>query len=201
MAALEFNRGGIRPHARQVLPRIWATASSQAHPVQERKRPHCLRLAATQAKPRQPAPPREAVLATPRQRRSVVPGLVFYRVYTEALLRRYATMSMENGRVPSLLGRELFSGQVTGYKVKAFDDSVIFVHDVDNCLKLLDPGSRHLVRRIAVEGYTREETAALIGVSLRTVFRRYGEAIDKLTRLMLDRNILAPGVGERSIDA
>lgn len=34
--------------------------------------------------------------------------LAFYRKYTEGMLRRYLRLSMNSGRVPSLLGRELF---------------------------------------------------------------------------------------------
>jgi hypothetical protein len=174
----------------RVLPRVWATASlsSTVQSVHERKRPRCLRLV---------KPAEEAVLTMPRTQRDPLVGLVFYREYTEAILRRYMTMSMESGRVPSLLGCELFRGNVTSYRVTAFDDALIFVTDVGRCLADLDPGLRHLVRRVAIEGYTREEAAALLGVSLRTVVRRYGEAIDKLTRMMLDREILKPMMESR----
>lgn len=171
-----------------ILSRVWATASiaSAADAVQQRKRPHCLRLVrASQARV---AP----VLTMPRVQRSVEPGLAFYRKYTECLLRRYMKLSMQGGRVTSLLGRELFQGKVTSCKVHGFDDVVIFVHDVGNCLAQLDPGLRHLVRRIALEEYTQQETAAMLGIGLRTVARRYAEAIDKLSRLLIDRKMLEP---------
>ena len=179
-------------HSRmRVLPRVWATASlsSAAQAVQERKRPHCLRLVKAATQP--------VVFESPRVQRQPDSGLVFYRQYTEAMLRRYMTMSMESGRVPSLLGRELFRGNVTSCKVAAFDDSLIFVHDVGNCLAALDPGLRHLVRRIALEGYTQQETAAMLGLGLRTVVRRYAEAIDKLTQVLLNRRLLEPMMAGR----
>src|ERR1700712_2310793 len=78
------------------------------------------------------------------------PELAYYRRYTEALLRRYVRMSMEAGRAPSLLGREMFRGNVTSYRVHSFEDVVIFVHDVGQCLAKLDSGQQHLIRRIAV---------------------------------------------------
>jgi hypothetical protein len=171
-----------------ILPQVWATASlaSAAHEVQQRKGPHRLQLVhASEQRP---------MLGTPRIQRSVEPGLAFYRKYTEGLLRRYMNMSMEQGRVPSLLGRELFQGNVSHYKVKSFDDVVIFVHDIGKCLAALEPAQRHLVRRIAIEGYTHEETAALQGLSLSSVIRRYSEGIDKLTRLLLAKNLLQPGL-------
>jgi len=173
-----------------ILPRVWATASlaSAADAVQQRKRPHCLRLVRASGLEPQPAP----ALTIPRIQRSVEPGLVFYRQYTEGLLRRYMKLSMQSGRVPSLLGRELFRGKVTSCAVHGFDDVVIFVHDVARCLEQLDPGLRHLVRRIALEEYTQQETAAMLGLSLRSVIMRYTEAIDKLTRVFLERKLLEP---------
>ena len=114
----------------------------------------------------------------------------FYRQYTEAVLRRYVKLSMEAGRVPSMLGRELFRGHVSSYKVQSFEDVSNFVIDVSRCLQLLDPGQQHLVRRIALEEYTQEETAAMLGMSLRTVVRRYREAIDRVTRVLLERGMM-----------
>jgi len=174
----------------RILPRVWATASiaTAAGAVYERKRPHCLRLVRAAAE----VVPEPLAWAMPTAERSFESGLAFYRKYTEGMLRRYMTMSMEQGRVPSLLGRELFRGKVTSYKVHAFDDVVIFVHDMGSCLRQLAPGLRHLIRRIALEGYTHEETAALLGLGLRTVIRKYAEALDKLTRVLLDRKMLEP---------
>ncbi len=175
-----------------VLPRLWATAavegwqanaaaSAASNAARRPQRLHLVQGAAAEA-----ASAPAAVVPKPQPR----PELAFYRKYTEAMLRRYQTMSMEAGRVPSLLGREMFRGKVTSYKVRAFDDVVIFVHDVGQCLERLSPGQQHLVRRIALQEYTQAETAAMIGVSLRTVSRRYGGALDRLTELFLERKML-----------
>ena len=51
--------------------------------------------------------------------------MAFYRKYTEGLLRRYVRLSMEAGKVPALLGKEMFRGKVTNYRVKSFEDVVI----------------------------------------------------------------------------
>jgi hypothetical protein len=168
-----------------IVPRIQAAASLEAaaQELAQRKGPHSLRLLHASE---------DVALQPHRTPRTVEPGLAFYRKYTEGLLRRYMKMSMENGRVPSLLGRELFRTNVTHYKVRAFDDVVIFCHDVSQCLKQLDPGLRHLIRRIALEEYTQPETAAMLGIHFKTVAYRYADAIDKLTRLFLDRNLLNP---------
>lgn len=171
-----------------VLPRVWATqatsfemcAAMQRQVVGGRKGPQSLRL--VQAEQEQP----------PAAKLRVVPELGFYRKYTEAMLLRYSKLSMESGRVPSLLGQEMFRGKVTSYKVNSFDDVVIFVHDMEQCMKRLSPGQQHLIRRIAVEEYTQGETAAMLGLPLRSVVRRYAEAIDRLTRILLERKMLEP---------
>jgi hypothetical protein len=120
------------------------------------------------------------------------PEVAFYRKYTEALLRRYLRMSTEAGRVPSLMGRELFRGHVTSYKVKSFEDVVIFCHDVEKCLKVLDAQEGELIKRIALQAYSQAEAAAILGISLRWVVVKYAAALDKLTRELLEARILNP---------
>ena len=118
--------------------------------------------------------------------------MAFYRKYTEGMLRRYTTMSTESGRVPSILGREMFRGRVTNCTMHGFDDVVIFVHDVGRCLEMLTEGRRYLIRRIAMQEYTQGEIAAMTGIPLRTVHRRYARALDKLTEIFLERGLLEP---------
>lgn len=122
----------------------------------------------------------------------VAPELAFYRKYTEGLLRRYIKLSMEAGRAPSLLGREMFRGHVTQYRVQCFDDVVIFVHDVSRCLHLLNPQQNLLITRIALQEYTQTETAGMLNVPVRTLVRQYDQALDALTRLFLERRLLEP---------
>jgi hypothetical protein len=149
-----------------ILPMVWATAAQQQ-------------------------PELHAVVEVVAQQQAA-PELAFYRKYTEAMLRRYMRLSMEAGRAPSLLGREMFRGKVTNYRVHGFDDVVIFVHDVEKCLAKLDEGQQYLIRRIALQEYTQGETAGMMGVGLRTIVRRYAEALDLLTKIFLERNLLEP---------
>jgi hypothetical protein len=113
------------------------------------------------------------------------PEMAFYRKYTEAILRRYLKMSMEAGKVPSLLGQEMFRGKVTNYRVGHFDDVVIFLHDVDRCLEKLDADQQQIIARMALQQYTAGETGEILGLKPRTVIRRYGEALDRLTKVFL----------------
>jgi len=77
-----------------------------------------------------------------------------YRGRTMGLLRRYFHMSLDIGRLPSLLGREFFRARVTSYHVHSFEDVVILVHDVERCLERLDEFARELVARIVLQDYT-----------------------------------------------
>jgi DNA-directed RNA polymerase specialized sigma24 family protein len=100
------------------------------------------------------------------------PELHLYRDRTRALLRRYFRMSIELGRLPSLVGREFFRSRVTSYRMHTFEDAVIFVHDTETCLQRLDAFSQQLIARVVFQDYTFEETAALVGCGRRTVVRR-----------------------------
>jgi hypothetical protein len=142
-----------------ILPFVWATESEswQAFPPQE-------------VEPAQEPPP---------------PEMAFYRKYTEGMLQRYVRLSMETGRVSSLLGQEMFRGRVTTCRVDSFDDVVIFVHDVEKCLEKLDEQQRLLISRLALQQYNVTETAELMRVKRHTVLRRYGQALDALTRIFL----------------
>jgi len=134
-----------------------------------------------------------AVAATgPSRREAPRPELAFYRKYTEAMLHRYLRMSMESGRVPSFLGRSLFRGNVTSYRVKSFEDVVIFCYDVERCLLELDAGEQDLIKRIALQEYTQGEAASMLGMSLRSCVRRYGAAVDHLTAVFLRLRLLEP---------
>src|SRR6266852_3657038 len=82
------------------------------------------------------------------------PDLWLYRERTTALLRRFLRFSIEVGRLPSLLGRELFRSKVTSYRMSSFEDAVIFVHDVERALDQLDAFAQQLIATIIFQEYT-----------------------------------------------
>jgi predicted DNA-binding protein (UPF0251 family) len=158
-----------------ILPTVWATAAPPAK--------------------------REDRVPEVVEERMTPPEVAFYRKYTEGMLRRYVRLSMESGRTPSLLGREMFRGKVTNYSVRGFDDVVIFVHDVERCMAKLGESKQHLIRRIALQEFTQEEAARLLGLPLRTVHRRYADALDELTEIFLERRLLEPSKAGREAGA
>jgi hypothetical protein len=118
------------------------------------------------------------------------PELALYRKYTEALLKRYMQLSLKSGGVPSRLGQPMFRGRVTSYKVSSFADVVIFVVDVERCLKQLSKQHISLLKLITLQQYTQGEASALVGISLRSVVRHYAAALDALTEVFLQQEIL-----------
>jgi hypothetical protein len=146
------------------VPRIWAVAEPVQAPI-----------AKSQA-----APPQPKV------------ELAFYRKYTEAMLRRYLRLSTEVGRVPSLMGRELFRGNVSHYKVTNFEDGVVFCVDVERCLAKLRPADQRIIQRVAIQGYTHHEAAPLLGLSFKWCVIKYGRALDRLTEIFLESRLLEP---------
>jgi DNA-directed RNA polymerase specialized sigma24 family protein len=79
---------------------------------------------------------------------------------------------------------------VSHYQVRGFEDVVIFCHDVEQRLAKLNPNEQQLIKRIALQRYTRGETAGMLGIGLNTCTLRYGQAVDRLTGLLLESGLL-----------
>ncbi len=136
--------------------------------------------------------------ATPVARPRPIESLAFYRKHTLALLRRYLRTSMEIGRAPCLLGNLVFRGRISSYPLRSFEDQVIFIFDVEKGLKQLDKVSQQVVAHVALEEYSPLETATLMGESERSVWRIYGQALDRLTRIFLSYSLIDPNVEKLS---
>ena len=120
------------------------------------------------------------------------PDLWLYRSKTVSLLRRYMRWSLEAGRVPSLLGRELFRSRVTYYSATTFESRVLFLHDVETCLDRLDEFDRQLVGRIILQEHSHDAAARLIHCTRRTLERRLPDLLDELSDAFLRAELLAP---------
>ncbi len=120
------------------------------------------------------------------------PDLFIYRGATVALLQRYARVAVEAGRLPALLGREVFRNRGEDFVLRTFEDSIIFVHDIARCLELLDDFERDLIAAVLFEEFTEDEAAWRLHCSLRTVERMLPETLDLLSAIFLERRILQP---------
>jgi hypothetical protein len=117
-------------------------------------------------------------------------SLRFHRQHTARLLRRYLYASMQVGRVPSLLGVPVGRGWASSRPIRTFEDALIFVLDVEQCLSRLDWLDRELLCRVVLQEYTQAETAALLGMSARTISYRLPQAVDRLTERLLEAGLL-----------
>ncbi len=113
-----------------------------------------------------------------------------YRRRTVALLRRYARASVEVGRLPSLLGREFFRSRVTAYTMRNFEDVVIFVYDMERAINKLGPLEKKLLAMNVLEEYTQAEIARLLGCTRRWIEFQVPEAIDEMTRILLECGLM-----------
>jgi DNA-directed RNA polymerase specialized sigma24 family protein len=118
------------------------------------------------------------------------PGLWIYRQRTAGVLQRYFRLSLEIGRLPSVLGREFFRSRFNQRQNVSFEDAVIFVHDVERCLEKLDVFSQEVLVWVVLQGYSQEEASRLLGCARRTVMRHLPEALDRLSEILLEARLL-----------
>ena len=117
-------------------------------------------------------------------------SLAFYRRHTERMLRRYLYASMQVGRAPSILSDPVARGWVSSRPVRSFEDAVIFVLDVEKCLNKLNSLDKQLLSRIVLQEYTQSEAASLLGMSVRAVSYKLQAALDRLTKKLLEAELL-----------
>ena len=113
-----------------------------------------------------------------------------YRGRTVAMLRRYMRYSIETGRLPSLLGGEMFRAKVTTYTVVTFEDRVIFVHDMEKCLGRLDEFSRQLIARHILQEHDQAATGRLLQCTERTVRTYVPVVLDLLSQILVEVGLL-----------
>jgi RNA polymerase sigma factor (sigma-70 family) len=121
---------------------------------------------------------------------SLDPGLWIYRQRTATLLHRYFRLSLEIGRLPSVLGREFFRARCQPGRRVTFEDAVIFVHDMEHCLEKLDGFSQQVLVWVVLQGYSQEETSRLLGCARRTISRHVPEALDQLSEILMEAGLL-----------
>jgi hypothetical protein len=118
--------------------------------------------------------------------------LRMYRAHTVGLLRRYFRMSIELGRLPSLVGREFFRASVSSYRAASFEDLIIFVTDVEHCVERLDEKSQLAIARVIFQEYTVEEAGRMLGCNERTIRIRLAGGLDRLAYIFLVCKLLEP---------
>jgi hypothetical protein len=149
----------------------------------------------------------------PRPRLQLIPGrrisapretLPAYRPYTRAILRRYFRVAVDIGRLPSILGGLCFRARISSYRLRTFEDAVIFVHDMERVFDRIERPALEIIAGAAFLEYSMPEVALRLGINVRRAERRYAAALDSLSAALLEVGLLRPifsDTGDLSYDA
>jgi hypothetical protein len=99
---------------------------------------------------------------------------------TILLLLRYFRTALMTGRMPSLLGREIFRPDTSLLPSSAFEEAVLFVCDVERCLRALAPFDQRLIAVCILEERSEWQAARLLRCNQMDVCRRLMEVLDLL---------------------
>ena len=114
-----------------------------------------------------------------------------FRKHTLKLLQHYLRLSLDYGRIPSVLGGEAMRARVSHSKMHTIEDDTIFIHDMSRCLEReLDLEELRMVALIVFMNYTFEEAAAKQGYSIRQTYRMFYDVMDRLTRAFFELGLL-----------
>jgi hypothetical protein len=127
-----------------------------------------------------------------RARQAEISNLSAYRPYTRALLRRYFRMAVDIGRLPSVLGGLCFRARVSSYKLRTFEDAVIFVHDIERVFDRIERPLLEIVAGVILLDYSIPEAARRLGITVQRAERRYAAALDSLSAILLEVHLLRP---------
>jgi hypothetical protein len=115
-----------------------------------------------------------------------------YRPYTRALLRRYIRVAVDVGRLPSILGGLCFRARVSSYKLRTFEDAVIFVHDMERAFDRIEHRWMEIIAGVSLLDYSIPEAALRLGITVQRAERRYASALDALSAVLLEVGMLQP---------
>jgi hypothetical protein len=175
-------------NAQEALSPLQQVAPSLRAPGPRATRPRPLESTIHHLQKKLPPSP-EAQLEPPESTEPVI-TYAFYRKHTEKLLRRYLYASMQIGRSPCLLSESVDRGWASSRRVRTFEDALIFVLDVERCLKRLSRVDQQLISRVVFQEYTQNEAAGLLGISVRTVCAKLPQALDRLTESLVKADLL-----------
>lgn len=130
-----------------------------------------------------PPPPR----AQSRSDRELARDMEFapYRSQTVTLLRRYFNASLQVGRMPQILGREVFRARTSHRKVLGLEDLMIFTHDFERFLARLQQQEKELIATLIFKEHSQDQVAQITGLTRFWVRARYFRAIDAVTQMSL----------------
>lgn len=129
----------------------------------------------------------------------------FEHCRTMGLLLRFFRTALQLGRMPSLLGREIFRSRAQFQPARAFEDSVVLVCDVERCLGQLEPFDQKILAFCVLEDHSEWHAARCFHCSQAEISRRLGRSLDSLHETfcrtgLLNRIELPPDVAREKED-
>jgi hypothetical protein len=116
----------------------------------------------------------------------------FERTRTMALLHRFLRTALSLGRMPSIFGREIFRTTLQARPPSAFEDSVLFVCDVEKCIAQLNPLEQRLIAYCILENRSEWEASRQFHASQGFISRHLAHALDLLHVTFCRRGLLPP---------
>ena len=116
----------------------------------------------------------------------------YERARTMALLHRFFRTALLVGRMPSLLGREIFRSRVESLPAATFENSVLFICDVELCLRQLHPFDQRLIAFCVLEDRSEWQAARWFRQSQGLISRRLGQVLDLLHETFCRIGLLRP---------
>jgi hypothetical protein len=129
-------------------------------------------------------------LVPARRKQDGKANLSAYRPYTRALLRRYFRVSVDIGRLPSILGGLCFRARVSSYRLNTFEDAVIFVHDIERAFQRVERHYLEIIAGVILIEHSIPEAALRLGITVQRAERRYYAALDSLSAVLLEVGLL-----------
>ncbi len=116
----------------------------------------------------------------------------YERRVTAGLLHRYLRTAMLLGRMPSLLGREVFRTRAIHRPTSALENAVVFVCDVEKCLESLETVDQRLIAFCILEDHSEWEAARVFHTNQTEISRRLGRTLDLLFSTFCRQGMLEP---------
>jgi hypothetical protein len=125
------------------------------------------------------------------------PEMLCFRGQTFALVRHFFELSCQVGRLPSLLGRELFRSRVSHHAIPSFEEQVIFARDVELCLAKLTEDQGEIITLVGLYDFSHDEVAEMLHCSRAKITQRFTLAIDSLSEILLHAGLLSESCPDR----
>ena len=115
----------------------------------------------------------------------------FERARTMMFLHRFFRMALLVGRMPSLIGREVFRTNIRSTPARALEDAVVFVCDVERVLRSLAANDQRLIAFCVLEDRSEWEASRVFHCGQKEISRRLAEVLDLLHETFCRLGLLA----------